>query len=685
MKRILLLLTAVVCLICPTEHGSSICVISSQIDASQSSINSKEIVKNLELSQTSTHILINEFCVAPTSGEFIEIYNPSEQDIDLTDYYLTDAISHNDNDYVNLVDSSYTAFGSDFLSRFPVNQKIVPNGCLVIAMDGEAFNETYGFYPDLEIKGTSDLVVDMIEPLPGSIGKAAGISNAGECILLFHWDGNTDLVSDVDYVVWGDKDEAIDKSKTQKDGPDLDEVTSMYANDTPISEQIPISTNAPHSSGKSVSRISPTEVNETLDSGNGINGHDETSENLKKAFIETDPSPGEQAHSSSVDVIFRCNACIWPDTLSSHGILQIRGTRISDDGPEMDDTTIDTLGPGNILHWNGKSTMTLSNIDGDYWEGKFSLPRDMRIAYKFYANSEHHTVQRGDEWEYSYLEFDLAADDHTNTGNRVLDLTSCSRPDTVLPMQYLNGRRDHYISQYERPFNDDPDSIDLLFRVNMAESDIFDPAAHNIGIRGHYMNSMESPNAFSWFKTEYMIKESTDFNNNQFYYVPIKIPFTMVDSLLILKVVISKTEQCDTVNWSEMPYVLNKEYIVHIPDSDSTLHWNLFDDNYLISSIPPLQKKQDHSLNLYQNYPNPVNATTFIKFELDKSSYVTLKIFNLMGEEISTLLAEHISAGEHKTLWNCRETDDSRVSSGIYLYQLRTDRHSCIKKMIILK
>jgi hypothetical protein len=71
------------------------------------------------------------------------------------------------------------------------------------------------------------------------------------------------------------------------------------------------------------------------------------------------------------------------------------------------------------------------------------------------------------------------------------------------------------------------------------------------------------------------------------------------------------------------------------------------------------------SFLLYQNYPNPFNAATTIEFALPKSAFVTLKVYNLLGEEVATLIAEQRSAGIHRFNWDARG-----LASGVYLYRL---------------
>ncbi len=240
------------------------------------------------------HILITEFVVTPTDGEFIEITNPTQQTIDLSNYYITDATSaSNGQYYYNIVTGSNAGnSSSDFHARFPAGATIAPGEFQTIAFKATSFSSSYGVNPTYEMTESDPSVDNMREALSGSIGANAGLSNAGEVIILYYWDGSSDLVQDVDYVVWGDKAEAVDKSGVSIDGPDPDTTPSTYMNDTPITTQIPVLDGQPHTFGESAQRLTLAETDEVSSGGNGISGHDETSENLSVTFIPAPPNPG---------------------------------------------------------------------------------------------------------------------------------------------------------------------------------------------------------------------------------------------------------------------------------------------------------------------------------------------------------------------------------------------------------
>ncbi len=83
---------------------------------------------------------------------------------------------------------------------------------------------------------------------------------------------------------------------------------------------------------------------------------------------------------------------------------------------------------------------------------------------------------------------------------------------------------------------------------------------------------------------------------------------------------------------------------------------------------------------LYNNYPNPFNPTTTIRFDLPKSSFVTLKIFDTLGREITTLINEKRPAGEYTVEWNGKG-----LPSGIYLYCLKAGEFTETRKLILQK
>ena len=106
-----------------------------------------------------------------------------------------------------------------------------------------------------------------------------------------------------------------------------------------------------------------------------------------------------------------------------------------------------------------------------------------------------------------------------------------------------------------------------------------------------------------------------------------------------------------------------------------------------ILGIIKLGTDSPNSFSLSQNYPNPFNPTTKIKFDIAPSpsgegrgEVVTLKIYDILGREVATLVNEELKPGSYKYQW-----DGSNFASGVYFYQLITNDFSQTKKMIIMK
>lgn len=91
------------------------------------------------------------------------------------------------------------------------------------------------------------------------------------------------------------------------------------------------------------------------------------------------------------------------------------------------------------------------------------------------------------------------------------------------------------------------------------------------------------------------------------------------------------------------------------------------------------------SYSLAQNYPNPFNPSTEISFDLPKASQVELSIFNVLGQEVRSLVNQSMEAGSHKIMWDGRDGSGSQVSSGVYFYRLAAGSYSQTKKMMLLK
>ncbi len=138
------------------------------------------------------------------------------------------------------------------------------------------------------------------------------------------------------------------------------------------------------------------------------------------------------------------------------------------------------------------------------------------------------------------------------------------------------------------------------------------------------------------------------------------------------------------ITWSriEYPSDINKMFFLN-----AGLGWtvgnngrifNYYDPNVGVERGKEIQLLDNYAL--MQNYPNPFNPSTTIKFSLPSSGFVTLKIYNALGEDVAVLLDKELRTGTYEVEWNA-----TGLPSGVYFYQLKTEGFLETKKMLLLK
>ena len=118
------------------------------------------------------------------------------------------------------------------------------------------------------------------------------------------------------------------------------------------------------------------------------------------------------------------------------------------------------------------------------------------------------------------------------------------------------------------------------------------------------------------------------------------------------------------------------------------LHWQNADYFGRIKLVSALStgigeehsSRMDKTFYLQQNYPNPFNPTTNLGFRTTNFGFVSLKVFDLLGREIVTLVNEEKPAGTYEMEWNA-----ANLPSGVYFYQLKTGSYTATKKLLLLK
>ncbi|MBD3287194.1 T9SS type A sorting domain-containing protein [candidate division KSB1 bacterium] len=92
-----------------------------------------------------------------------------------------------------------------------------------------------------------------------------------------------------------------------------------------------------------------------------------------------------------------------------------------------------------------------------------------------------------------------------------------------------------------------------------------------------------------------------------------------------------------------------------------------------------------YTYKLYSNYPNPFNPATTISFDIAKQENVVLNIYNIQGKHVATLVDGELNAGNHTVKWNGTDNFGTSLSSGIYVYTLKTESFNASRKMLFIK
>jgi hypothetical protein len=112
-------------------------------------------------------------------------------------------------------------------------------------------------------------------------------------------------------------------------------------------------------------------------------------------------------------------------------------------------------------------------------------------------------------------------------------------------------------------------------------------------------------------------------------------------------------------------------------------------DTLEVQILPPQSGEEDQIStivnSLHPNSPNPFNPATTISLDLAKAGHTQLKIYNLKGQLVKSLINQHLAAGHHRLLWDGMDSNNRRVASGVYLYRLETDGFVKTRKMLLMK
>jgi len=112
--------------------------------------------------------------------------------------------------------------------------------------------------------------------------------------------------------------------------------------------------------------------------------------------------------------------------------------------------------------------------------------------------------------------------------------------------------------------------------------------------------------------------------------------------------------------------------------ADDQMHVPAFVPALSVSSLP-------ETFVLYPAHPNPFNPETSIPFYTPEQASVSVRIYDLLGRSVRTLLAKRVSAGYHNVVWNGTDNDGRPVGSGVYLVQMQSSSWRQVQKIMLLK
>ncbi len=129
------------------------------------------------------------------------------------------------------------------------------------------------------------------------------------------------------------------------------------------------------------------------------------------------------------------------------------------------------------------------------------------------------------------------------------------------------------------------------------------------------------------------------------------------------------------------------ELLIAYEDGDSLQSWIVMIelDSVMTGIAIEPGRQVLKTYKLHQNYPNPFNPTTMITYEVPTSEKIVLRIYDVLGREVKTLVNRVVPAGKHTVSWDGTNSAGSKVSSGVYIYSLEVGSHKLHKRMTLMK
>jgi hypothetical protein len=120
-----------------------------------------------------------------------------------------------------------------------------------------------------------------------------------------------------------------------------------------------------------------------------------------------------------------------------------------------------------------------------------------------------------------------------------------------------------------------------------------------------------------------------------------------------------------------------------IPEWDGPHCWAVYDTASAVNTRAADGLPTEWMMS--QNYPNPFNPVTQIAFDVPSRAHVTLNVFNVLGQQVATLVDQELARGSYTADWDGTSSSGGEVASGVYFYRLETDNYIDTKKMVLMK
>lgn len=321
----------------------------------------------------------------------------------------------------------------------------------------------------------------------------------------------------------------------------------------------------------------------------------------------------------------------------------------------------------------GNNGIVINDFDGD-----------IDVAFSIKTQSDSKIIACGwtfsnASWNFAMIRYNSDGSLDQNFGNKGIVITDVDNVYNTSHSIAIQEDGKYVVTGY-RYFRERLDTDILLVRYNSDGS-----IDQSFGVNGFVTKDINRNEDFAWdviiqsderiLVTGYTKSDSSKnvvtlrFNNNG------QIDSTFGDSGVIITSIFGFDEEGRHLALQNDGKILVTGYSFNGVDQDLFILRINPDGNIL-----PVPQVDSALTNLSQNYPNPFTTKTLIPLNLHETSYVTLKVYNALGEEVSSLIDEVKVAGNYTVLF-----EKSNLSSGIYLYQLITKNYSQAKKMLIIK